>query len=431
MDYFKIEGGAQLHGEVVLSGAKNAALPIMAASLLAKGKTSLRNVPRLRDIETMIKILRHLGVVAEWSGSNGLELEVRDESRTDAPYELVRTMRASVCVLGPLLARRGRAQVAMPGGCVIGPRPVKLHEKGLKALGADLTTEHGDLIAATPRLFGNEIYLGGPHGSTVLGTANVMCAAALAEGESIIEDAACEPEIAELALFLNKMGARIRGVGTKRLVIEGVEQLTGTDFEITPDRIEAGTLMAAAALTRGTVLVKGARREHLGAVFDAMRNIGIELIPERGACRVIGPERFHTMDLTTGSFPGFPTDMQAQMMVLLSLADGTSIITERIFPDRFMHIMELNRMGADIRKEGASAVIVGQACLSGAPVTASDLRASAALVLAGLVAKGTTTVNRVYHIDRGYERIEQKLAGLGANIQRLDDPSQPRMELYE
>jgi len=421
MDTFEVEGGIPLHGEVALSGAKNAALPIMAAAILARGKVTLKHMPHLSDIDSMMKILRTLGVSTEWSGPDTVELEVRDESCTVAPYDLVNTLRASICVLGPLLARRGSARVPLPGGCVIGVRPIDLHMKGLKALHADVDVEHGDVIANAVKLFGNEIYLGGPHGSTVLGTANVLSAATLAEGQTIIEDAACEPEIQELAKFLVLMGAKISGIGTKRLIVEGVDELHGAEFEILPDRIEAGTFMVAAALTGGNVLVRDVQREYMGAVFDALRSTGVELIPEKKGCRVIGPERFQTVDLTTASFPGFPTDMQAQMMALLALANGISVITERIYPDRFMHVAELNRMRANIRKEGSSAIIVGVDYLSGAPVMASDLRASAALVLAGLVARGTTTISRVYHIDRGYERIEEKLAGLGARIKRVPE----------
>jgi len=422
MDSFRIEGGHALHGEVALSGAKNAALPIMAAAVLARGKTTLHNVPRLRDIATMIKMLNALGLRAEWIGPNSLELEVVDEEPYCAPYDLVKTMRASVCVLGPLLARRRHARVAHPGGCVIGVRPIDLHIKGLRALGAAVDIEHGDIIAEAVQLFGNEIYLGGPCGSTVLGTANVLSAAVLAEGHTIIEDAACEPEICELSRFLNKMGAKISRIGTKRLEIEGVEELHGAEFTIPPDRIEAGTFMVAGAITGGNILIKDLRREHMGAVLDAFRNIGVEMIAEPGGMRVIGPDKFQHVDLVTGPFPALPTDMQAQLMAMLSLADGISVITERIYPDRFMHVAELNRMRANIRKEGASAIVQGVEYLSGAPVMASDLRASAALVLAGLVARGTTTVGRVYHIDRGYEQIEKKLAALGARIERLESP---------
>jgi len=421
MAHLEIEGGVPLHGEVELSGAKNAALPLMAAAILTRGKVVLHRVPHLADIETMIKVLGKLRVVAEWSDANSLEIQVEDEATAVAPYDLVRQMRASICVLGPLLARRGWARVALPGGCAIGPRPIDLHLKGMAALGAEVKVEHGDVIGNAAKLIGNEIYLGGPSGSTVLGTANVMCAATLAEGTTVIEDAACEPEIVDLGNLLNRMGAKVSGIGTKRVTVDGVDELHGAEFELVPDRIEAGTFMAAAAVTRGNVLVRGARREHLAAVIDAMKNMGVEIIYEKDGLRVAGPERFQQVDLTTGPFPGLPTDMQAQLMVPLCLARGISIFTERIFPDRFMHISELNRMRANIRKEGCSAIIVGVKYLSGAPVMAGDLRASAGLVIAGLVARDKTTISRVYHIDRGYERIEEKLAGLGARIRRVGD----------
>jgi UDP-N-acetylglucosamine 1-carboxyvinyltransferase len=430
MESFEIEGGVTLHGEVRLSGAKNAALPIMAAAILTRGKLKLRRVPHLRDIETMIRVLRKLGVAAEWSGTDAVELQARDEASAIAPYDLVKTMRASICVLGPLLARRGWARVALPGGCAIGTRPVDLHLKGMRALGAEVTVEHGDVIGDAPKLHGNELYLGGPNGSTVLGTTNVLCAATLASGTTVIEDAACEPEVTELARLLNLMGARVSGIGTKRLMVEGVKELNGAEFDLPPDRIEAGTFMVGAALTRGNVLIRDARRADLGAVIDALRNIGVDVIQETEGIRVIGPDRFQPVDLTTGAFPGMPTDMQAQFMALLCLADGISVVTERIFPDRFMHIAELNRMAANIRKEGASAIIVGVPSLSGAPVMASDLRASAGLVLAGMVARGKTTISRIYHIDRGYERIEEKLISLGARIRRLQDKT-PETGVYE
>jgi UDP-N-acetylglucosamine 1-carboxyvinyltransferase len=430
MQSFEIEGGVTLHGEVRLSGAKNAALPIMAAALLTQGKLKLRRVPHLRDIETMMRVLRKLGVAAEWLGTDTVELQSQDESSAIAPYALVKEMRASICVLGPLLARRGWARVALPGGCAIGTRPIDLHLKGMRALGAEVTIEHGDVIGDAPKLHGNEVYLGGPNGSTVLGTTNVLCAATLASGTTVIEDAACEPEVTELAHLLNRMGARVGGIGTKRLIVEGVQELHGTDFELPPDRIEAGTFMVGAAMTRGNVLLRDARREDLGAIIDSLRNIGAEVIQEPDGIRVIGPDRLQAIDLTTGAFPSMPTDMQAQFMALLCLADGISVVTERIFPDRFMHIAELNRMRANIRKEGASAIIVGADYLSGAPVMASDLRASAGLVLAGMVARGKTAISRIYHIDRGYERIEEKLSSLGAKIHRLQDKT-PETGFYE
>jgi len=418
---FEIEGGSPLRGEVTVSGAKNAALPIMAASLLTREPVTLHRVPRVRDVDTMIRMLRVLGVRSEWVGPNSLTLRIQDDEPTTAPYELVRTMRASICVLGPLVARRHRARVAHPGGCVIGVRPIDLHMKALRDLGATVYVEHGDVIAESVQLVGNQVYLSGPRGSTVLGTANCLCAAVLAEGETIIEDAACEPEICQLAEFLNLMGARISAIGSKRLHIEGVEELHGAEIEIIPDRIEAGTFMAAATVSRGNVLVRGARREHLGAVIEILRQIGAQVIPENDGLRVIGPDRCHPVDVVTGPFPALPTDLQAQLTAVLCLADGISVVTERVYPDRFMHVAELNRMGARIRKEAESAIVEGVERLSGAPVTASDLRASAALVLAGLVAQGSTRVHRVYHIDRGYERIEEKLESLGARIRRVHD----------
>jgi len=421
MDMFEIEGGSPLRGEVTVSGAKNAALPIMAASLLTREPVTLHRVPRVRDVDTMIRMLRVLGVRSEWVGPNSLTLQIQDDEPTTAPYELVRTMRASICVLGPLVARRHRARVAHPGGCVIGVRPIDLHMKALRDLGATVHVEHGDVIAESVQLVGNQVYLSGPRGSTVLGTANCLCAAVLAEGETIIEDAACEPEICQLAEFLNLMGARISAIGSKRLHIEGVEELHGAEIEIIPDRIEAGTFMAAATVSRGNVLVRGARREHLGAVIEILRQIGAQVIPENDGLRVIGPDRCHPVDVVTGPFPALPTDLQAQLTAVLCLADGISVVTERVYPDRFMHVAELNRMGARIRKEAESAIVEGVERLSGAPVTASDLRASAALVLAGLVAQGSTRVHRVYHIDRGYERIEEKLESLGARIRRVHD----------
>jgi len=419
LDCIEIEGGVPLEGEVSISGAKNAVLPMMAAAIMAEGRSRLRNVPHLRDIETMSKILRQLGVRAERVQNRILEIEVENESPCMAPYSVVSQMRASICVLGPLLARRGRAQVAMPGGCRIGDRPIDLHLKGMRALGAQVDTQHGDVTAEASRLRGAEIYLGGPYGSTVLGTCNVMCAAALAEGRTVIDCAACEPEVQEVARFLNGMGARIEGIGTKQLVVEGVSRLEGAEWDVIPDRIEAGTFMVAAAITRGNVFMRRCRRDHLGAVIDALDQAGATIVPEDGGLRVTAAGPFRPVDLTTLPYPGLPTDMQAQMMALLSLAEGTSIITERIFPDRFMHVAELNRMRANIRKEGPSSIIVGTDYLSGAPVMATDLRASAALILAGLVARNTSHISEIHHIDRGYENIEGKLARLGARIRRI------------
>jgi len=419
LEKFVIEGGSPLRGTVRISGAKNAALPIMAASILSQDPVTLKGVPRLRDVATLAGIMAELGVKVERIGDL-LRIETVNPDLIDAPYHMVRKMRASICVLGPLLARRGRARVALPGGCVIGVRPVDLHIKGLRALGADIEIRNGDIIAKADRLKGGEVYLGGPFGSTVLGTANVMCAAALAEGKTVIEGAACEPEVADLGNFLNAMGARISAHGTPRVEIEGVDELRGVEYEIIPDRIEAGTFMIAAAATRGAVRLENARLDHLRAAVDKMKEIGVEIDAGGGAARVRAEGPPLPTDVVTLPYPGIPTDLQAQFMALLSTADGISVITEKIFPDRFMHVAELNRMGASIRKEGASAVVSGVKELSGAPVMASDLRASAALVVAGLAARGITEVNRIYHIDRGYEHIEEKLTGLGASIKRVD-----------
>lgn len=420
MEALRIEGDTRLEGEVTVGGAKNAALPMMAAALLTRDKVVLRNVPQLIDIDTMTVILHKLGVRVAWLEEHTLELQVEDEGETAAEDELVRLMRASICVLGPLLARRKLARVPMPGGCVIGVRPIDLHLKGLRAIGAKVDMEHGDVVARGDELRGGEVYLGGLYGSTVLGTCNVLMAACLAKGTSVIDNAACEPEVQELCHMLNRMGARVNGVGTKRLVIEGVEELHGVEHRVIPDRIEAATYLVAGAMCRGNVLVRGCRRDHLGAVLDAFDRMDVNLSPEGpDALRVTGSNRIRATDLATLPYPGLPTDVQAQMMALLSIADGVSLVTERVFPDRFMHIAELNRMGANIRKENATAIILGTEALSGARVTATDLRASAALVLAGLAAKGTTTILQVHHIDRGYERIERRLEPLGAKSARV------------
>ena len=418
MDKFIIKGGPRLKGSVDISGSKNAVLPIMAATLLASGPSTIRRVPGLADISHMSQLLGELGTSVSQGDSGMLRLEVTDESHSHARYDLVRKMRASVCVLGPLLAKRGIARVAMPGGCAIGSRPIDLHLRGLRALGAKIELESGDVIATADKLKGASIFLGGPFGSSVLGTANVMMAAVMAEGTTVIESAACEPEVADLAAHLNAMGARIRGAGTPRVTIEGVKELRGADHEVIPDRIEAGTFMIASALTNGEVKLSHCRLDDMLAVVDKLRDIGVIVERDDGGAVVASARRLEPTDVTTQPYPGFPTDLQAQLMTLLCLADGNSAITEKIFPDRFMHVAELSRMGANIRKEGPTAIVTGVKRLIGAPVMASDLRASAALVLAGLVARGETTVNRVYHIDRGYERIEEKLRALGADIER-------------
>jgi UDP-N-acetylglucosamine 1-carboxyvinyltransferase len=419
MDKFIIHGGSKLKGSVRIGGAKNAALPIMAASLLTSGKVTLRNVPDLRDIASISEILQVLGMRVERTAPTTVEMETVDDTKVEAPYELVSTMRASICTLGPLLAKRGRARVSMPGGCVIGVRPIDLHLKGLKALGAHVEVKHGYLEAKAKRLRGAEIYLGGPYGSSVLGTANVMMAAVLAVGETVIENAACEPEIQDLAHFLNRCGARIEGIGRPILVIRGVDRLHGTDYKVIPDRIEAGTFIIAGAITGSRITVTNVRARHLAAFLDKLGQTGVKFLRKGNSIEVVPPRRPGAVDLITLPYPGYPTDLQAQIAAYLSCADGISLITEKIYPDRFMHVAELTRMGADIRKEGSSAIVHGVRKLSGAPVMASDLRASAALVLAGLVAEGTTEIGRVYHIDRGYEKIEEKLNALGANIERV------------
>ena len=434
MDSFLIHGGARLKGNVEISGSKNSALPILAACLMAEGKTTLHGVPRLSDVNSMVKLVAELGcdvkrhdprtkTVGDGPDLNGpLDLEVTDESQCEARYDIVKTMRASICVLGPLLAKRGKAIVSIPGGCAIGDRPVDLHVRGLQKLGADFTTEGGNIVGTVRgRLKGCRLYLGGAQGPTVLGTINVMCAAALAEGETVLVGAACEPEVADCADLLNKMGAKIRGHGTPEIRIEGVDRLVGVGHRIIPDRIEAGTFVMAAAITNGELDLHHCNTDHLIAVADRLDEVGVRLEPIDTGVRVSSTRRLQPIEMVTQPYPGFPTDLQAQLMALLCLADGISVVTERIFPDRFLHVGELNRMGARIRKEGPTAIIQGVKELQGASVMASDLRASAALVMAGLVAKGTTRIDRVYHIDRGYEKIEQKLIGVGADIERVND----------
>jgi UDP-N-acetylglucosamine 1-carboxyvinyltransferase len=417
MDKIVIEGGVRLKGEVRVSGAKNAALPILASAILTDGPVIYRNVPALADIRTMGKLLSLLGCSVEPLDRDGHVLKVGASKLTTlhAPYELVKTMRASVLVLGPLVARHGQARVSLPGGCAIGARPIDQHLKGLEALGAKITLEHGDVVARAKRLIGASIVCDVP---TVTGTENLMMAAALAKGRSMIENAAREPEVEELAVVLNKMGARIEGAGTPTITIEGVDELTPIDHAILPDRIEAGTFMVAAAITKGDVLVRGCVPEHLDAVIQKLRSAGAEVIAEDDGLRVRGKGDMGSVDITTQPHPGFPTDMQAQFMVLAARARGQSVITETIFENRYMHVQELARMGADIHIDGRTAVIRGVRKLHGAKVMATDLRASASLVLAGLIADSKTEVHRVYHLDRGYERLERKLAKLGARTKR-------------
>jgi len=419
-----IRGGVPLHGDVTISGAKNAVLPIMAATLLTAERCVIRRVPRLSDVEFMGKILTSLGGEVAIEGDT-VTIQCA-KVRGVGDYDLVRKMRGSICILGPLLARLHKARVSLPGGCVIGARPIDLHLKGLRALGAGIRTQGGYVHASTRRLTGANVFLGGRAGSTVLGTVNVMLAAALADGLTIIESAACEPEVTDVANFLVAMGAQIQGAGSPTLTITGVDKLHGAKHELIPDRIEAATFAIAAAATRGDVTLRRVRPDHMTAVLDKLieagakveRNGAADAASGQAALRVRGG-RLRPVDVTTLPYAGFPTDVQAQMMALMCLTPGISIITERIFESRFMHVPELCRLGADIAIEGPSAIVKGGAKLSGAQVMASDLRASAALVIAGLCAQGATEVSRIYHLDRGYERIDEKLRALGARIERF------------
>jgi UDP-N-acetylglucosamine 1-carboxyvinyltransferase len=440
MDSFLIRGGTRLKGKIEISGSKNSALPILAATLMGNGKTTLKGVPRLSDIDSMAKLIGELGchvyrhepAGAPEAGADGqppmpalngpLDIEVTDEKQCEARYDIVKTMRASICVLGPLLAKRGKAVVSIPGGCAIGDRPVDLHVRGLQKLGAEFRTENGNIVGEVRgRLKGCRMYLGGAQGPTVLGTINVLCAAALAEGETVLVGAACEPEVVDCAELLIKMGAKIKGHGTPEIRIEGVDRLVGAEHRIIPDRIECGTFIIAAAITNGELELKNCNLDHLIAVVDRLEEVGVKIERQNGTIFVSSSRRLNPVEMTTQPFPGFPTDLQAQLMALLCLGDGMSVVTERIFPDRFLHVGELNRMGARVRKEGPTAIIQGVKEMQGASVMASDLRASAALVLAGMVARGTTRIDRVYHIDRGYEKIEQKLAAVGADIERVKE----------
>ncbi|MBW1980024.1 MAG: UDP-N-acetylglucosamine 1-carboxyvinyltransferase [Deltaproteobacteria bacterium] len=414
MEKLIIRGGSPLKGTVQISGAKNAALPILAATLLTGGVHHLSRLPTLRDIRTTKTLLYHLG--ATFDEGEPLRIHSENIDGYEAPYDLVKTMRASVLVLGPLVARMKRARVSLPGGCAIGARPINLHLYGLERLGVSIELRHGYVEASARKLIGNHIYLDIP---TVTGTENLMMAAVLAEGETILENAAREPEVVDLAVCLNSMGARITGAGTSLIKIEGVKELRPMNHAIMPDRIEAGTYLVAAAITRGDITIQPCRPQHLEAVIRKLEQAGVQFHIASESIRAIGGEVVRHADVKTMPFPGFPTDMQAQFMALMSIADGQSTITERIFENRFMHVSELRRMGADITVEGNTAIVRGRANLQGAPVMATDLRASASLVLAGLAANGVTEVSRVYHLDRGYEKIETKLTGLGANIERV------------
>ena len=419
MDKFRIHGGVKLEGTVRIAGAKNAALPAMAAALLTSEPVRLKNVPRVRDIVTMGKLLAHMSAQIETPEilPGEITLQVEKISHAEAPYELVKTMRASVLTLGPLMARFGYARVSLPGGCAIGARPIDLNIKALEKLGAQISTEHGYVDARTERLRGAHILF---DKITVTGTENVLMAAALAEGETVLENAAREPEVVDLAGLLVKMGARIEGAGTPTIRIRGVERLAGATHTIIPDRIEAGTFLIAGAITESDLELEGCAPEHLTAVIEKLAQTGVEVRSEApGRLRVRRAEKLTAADVTTEEYPGFATDMQAQYMALMTQAEGTSILTETIFENRFLHASEMVRMGANIMVEGRQAVVRGPTRLSGAKVQASDLRASASLVLAGLVASGETIIDRVYHIDRGYERIEEKLRAVGAQIERF------------
>jgi UDP-N-acetylglucosamine 1-carboxyvinyltransferase len=425
MDRFVIQGGVPLRGEVTISGAKNAALPIMAAALLTDEPCVVRRVPDLSDVRFMRRILESVGASVTFEAGT-LRIHAQNV-KGHGDYDLVRRMRGSICILGPLLGRLREARVALPGGCAIGVRPIDLHLKGFRALGANLDISGGYVHATAARLEGAEIFLGGRVGPTVLGTANVMMAATLAEGTTVIDSAACEPEVVDLANFLIAMGANIAGAGSHRITVTGVKRLRGTDYEIIPDRIEAATFAIAAAATDGDVALQGARPDHFHAVVDKLREAGVVIERSGLALRARRGPRLRPVDVTTQPYAGFPTDVQAQMMALMTIAPGTSIITERIFESRFMHAAELARLGADISIEGPSAIVKGVPSLSGAEMMAGDLRASAALVLAGLAASGTTEILRVYHVDRGYENIDLKLCRLGARLERVRE-TQPARE---
>jgi UDP-N-acetylglucosamine 1-carboxyvinyltransferase len=417
MDKIVIHGQRPLAGTVKISGSKNSALPILAATLLTKDPCVVQRVPDLSDVHYMLQILTHLG--ADVERASGIVTVKAEKVNSVAPYEIVRKMRASICVLGPLLGREKEATVSLPGGCVIGDRPIDLHLRGFEALGAAVRVHGGNVKVLAPSLRGAKVSLRGKFGTTVLGTGNVLMAAVLAEGVTIIDDAACEPEVVDLASFLNKMGAKIEGAGSSRIVIEGVKELHGAEHEVIPDRIEAGTFLVAGAIAGRRVILHRVRSDHLTAVTDALRACSYQIAEDNGSLTIHQNGAPRPLDIKTQPYPGFPTDMQAQMCALLATANGESSVTETIFPQRFMHVSELKRMGAAIELDGATARIRGVESLSGAPVMASDLRASAALVLAGLLADGTTEINRVYHIDRGYEMLDEKLGSLGAQIERV------------
>lgn len=430
MEVLRIRGGQPLNGNLTVSGAKNACLPIFAATLLTEEPCIIENVPELSDIRFMGEILEHLGASVMREGGGRWRIEARDIT-AKAPYELVRKMRASVCLMGPLIGRLKGCDVSMPGGCVIGPRPIDLHIKGFRKLGCSIEIDGGYIRVDAREARGQHVFLGGRFGSTVTGTANLLMAAVLTPGVTRIESAACEPELTDLCEMLRKMGAQIDGIGSHSLLVEGVERLHGCTHRVIPDRIEAGTYLIAGAMTRGDLTVEGIPPHYLGALLDKLEEAGVPIEIRGQGLHVQGSAyEPHSVDVITMPHPGFPTDLQAQMCTLLSLTPGLSIVTEKIYPNRFMHVPELQRMGADIAIEGPSAIINGRSSLSGAPVMASDLRASAALVLAGLASRGETWVQRIYHLDRGYDGLDAKLRSVGADIERLSQEAMPQ-ELIE
>jgi len=413
-----VEGGSALSGRIDISAAKNSVLPLMTAALLADGVSTISRIPGLADVRTLARLLTHLGAEVKFE-NGGVSIDSRNISHLDAPYEMVKTMRASVLVLGPLAARFGKARISLPGGCAIGARPINLHLRGLELMGANVCLEHGYVEIKCNRLRGARIVLDIP---TVTGVENLLMAACLAKGVTVIENAAREPEIVDLADCLIKMGAKISGAGTQIIEVEGVDSLRPFNHDPVPDRVEAGTMMIAAAISGGELTLRGARLDHLDSLVEKLKEAGTKIKPlKNGEIHVSGSGGIESVDIRTSPYPGFPTDMQAQFMALMSLGRGLSVITEKIFENRFMHVQELNRMGADISLEGGSAIVRGVKNLSGAKVMATDLRASAALVLAGLAAEGRTVISRVYHLDRGYESLEKKLAGAGANIWRASE----------
>jgi len=415
MDKIEIEGGVRLNGEVSISGAKNSALPVMAATILSSGENTISNIPLVRDIVTMGKLLTTLGIDFQLE-CNRISIRTERLNSIEAPYDLVKTMRASVLVLGPLLAKMGKARVSLPGGCAIGARKINLHLMGLKKMGAEISLSEGYINATVKQLKGASIYFDIP---TVTGTENIMMAATLAEGETIIENAACEPEVQDLANALTTMGARIEGAGTNVIRIKGVNSLKPLNYSIIPDRIEAGTFLVAAGITGGKIKIRGCNPSHMDSILVKLTEAGMKITLTDDGLISEGSSDIKPVDIKSMPYPAFPTDMQAQFMALMSISNGTCLITENIFENRFMHVAELKRMGANIEIEGATAIVKGVKSLNGAPVMATDLRASASLILAGLAARGTTVIDRVYHLDRGYEKIEEKLRGLGAKIRRI------------